>query len=103
MKQVRLDLGLTQSQLAKEMGIGKNSLAAYESGAVHPTSTVLRKFLLVTDASPYYLFDLKSTADEKLAVARRRVPQAYIRCNDAAKQLHSIADYLKEIMEAMKN
>lgn len=58
MKKIRINLGLTQAELAEKIRISPNMISYYETGRVHPTSTVLRRFLLATKASPCYLFDI---------------------------------------------
>lgn len=58
MKKIRRSIGLTQAELAEKMHVHPNMISYYETGRVHPTSTVLRRFLIVTGASPYYLLDI---------------------------------------------
>lgn len=102
MREIRNSLGWTQGQLAQKMGVGKNSIINYEAGKVHPPSTVLRKFLLVTKASPAYLFDLTETQFSKNPNARQTVIKAYIQCQNSLRMVRDATNKMREVFEELE-
>jgi transcriptional regulator with XRE-family HTH domain len=61
-KQARLDMGLTQSQLAYRMGISAQSISAFESGRIHPEKKYIEKIAQFTH-KPMYFFTGKKIAE----------------------------------------
>lgn len=67
LKKARNDRGLTQEQLAKELGIAKSTLAGYEKGNREPDVFKIKKIVEVLNIDADYLLDIKKTSsyDEK--------------------------------------
>lgn len=55
---LRLEKGLTQTQLADKIGLVKGSISAYEQGKKYPSIEVLIKLCSVFDVSSDYLIGL---------------------------------------------
>lgn len=55
---LRLEKGLTQTQLADKIGLVKGSISAYEQGKKYPSVEVLIKLCSVFDVSSDYLIGL---------------------------------------------
>lgn len=55
---LRLEKGLTQTQLADKIGLVKGSISAYEQGKKYPSVEVLIKLCTVFDVSSDYLIGL---------------------------------------------
>lgn len=58
LKEVRVERGLTQRQVAEALGVAQNSIAGYETGARVPSIDVLIKFCKFYQVSADYLLGL---------------------------------------------
>lgn len=56
LKEFREKIGLSQKEFAMKLGITQVTIARYETNKMHPTSTVLQKYINVFEANPIYLF-----------------------------------------------
>lgn len=56
MKEARIRRGLTQEQLAKDIGVAKSTYTGYEKGYSEPNMLVLSKLMAVLDVDANYLF-----------------------------------------------
>ena len=57
LRQLRLDRGFTQIDLAKQVGITQQSIAGWEKGANYPNIDTLRRLANVLGVSVDYLID----------------------------------------------
>lgn len=56
LREARLNIGLDQNELAKEVGIGGSSISNYETGISFPKTDILYKLFDVLKVSPNFLF-----------------------------------------------
>lgn len=64
-KEARLNAGLTQEELAKELEITKGAVANYETGVSSPKMNILYKIFDVLDVNANYLFQDEMSAETK--------------------------------------
>lgn len=64
-KEARLNAGLTQEELAKELEITKGAVANYETGVSSPKMNILYKIFDVLDVDANYLFQDEMSAETK--------------------------------------
>lgn len=58
-KEERLKMGLTQEQLAEQLGVQKSAIAKYENGRVENIKrSVIQKMATIFGCDPCYLLDL---------------------------------------------
>lgn len=74
-KYLREKIGITQTQLAKLVGIGKSTLSEYESGKANPTAEVIKKIANSLNVSADYLLGLKDTYEPFDEVTKVDVPE----------------------------
>lgn len=55
LKELRIERGLTQKQVAESIGLTKNALGNYETGIREPSLDLLRKLCDLFDVSADYL------------------------------------------------
>lgn len=67
LKQFRDDRGLTQPQLAKELGVTTGALSRWESGARVPRTETLRLIVEKTGISPAALLGMEQVQSESAA------------------------------------
>lgn len=58
LKEIRLEKGLTQKQLALAVGLTETALCNYEKGIREPSLDVLKQLCIVLDVSADYLLGL---------------------------------------------
>lgn len=61
LKEMREARGLSQSDLARSIGLTPQAVSAYESGVRHETGDVLGAIAVALDCSADYLLGLKDT------------------------------------------
>ncbi len=59
LKQLRIECGLSQNFLAKEVGVASNTITQYESGYSKPKIDVLVKLAVVLKTTTDYLLGLE--------------------------------------------
>ncbi len=64
-KQLRKNAGMTQSELASELGISASAVGMYEQGRREPDNNTLRKLCSVFGVSVDYLIGDPETSDTK--------------------------------------
>lgn len=80
-RDLRLNLGLTQAELAEMTGITVRSITNYETDAATPRRLQLRKLCEALNTTEDYLLNLRSTI---LLMALIRLPMLMLRVNDMA-------------------
>lgn len=60
LKALRNENGLTQTQVAKRLGVAVSAVSSYESGVRYPSYSVLIKFSRIYHVSTDYLLGIKS-------------------------------------------
>ncbi len=71
LKQLREELGLTQNEFSKRLGISRVSLTHYEAGDRTPDIEFLKRLHQETGVSLYYLLGLSDSKDDTLAITQR--------------------------------
>ncbi len=61
LREARLNKGLTQEQLAKEIGVAKSTLTGYEKGNREPDVFKIKKIIEVLGIEAEFLFDIKNS------------------------------------------
>lgn len=96
LKQRRLQLGLTQQQVAEEIGAKKNTISNYECNISSPSEDVIVKLMdaLKCDANYLYGDFLTSENDQPLDANEKKIITAYRGFNDEGKEkvLDTISD-----------
>ena len=59
LKTLRLDKGLTQAEVSKELGLTRNAIANYETGIREPSLEILIKICQFFNVSADYLLGLE--------------------------------------------
>ncbi len=85
----RVELGLTQEQLARRVGISYQQIQKYERGANRISASRLFELAVWLDVTPGYLYPAPPTAPEELAHGGRERPtieiaRSYGRIEDEA-------------------
>lgn len=65
LREARLEKGLTQEQLAKEIGVAKSTLTGYEKGNREPDVFKIRRILEILDIDSDYLFGISRKKIQK--------------------------------------
>jgi len=96
LKELRDSKGISQRQLAKEIGISQSSVHAYEAGEKSPTIDVLLKLAKYFDVSADYLLGL---SDKPL----EGIPEHIKNKLDKFEVLEKENQKYKEIINQIKN
>lgn len=103
---LRIQQHLTQSQLAKRLGISFQQMQKYETGANRISASKLYGIAKVLDCAPSYFFEgLELDADERhialdLEAARLAADIANIESPSARKMLRDLAATLSKLNES---
>ena len=58
-KELRLELEISQTKLASQIGVASNTLTQYEKGTASPSLTVLVRLAFALNTTTDYLFGIK--------------------------------------------
>ena len=105
-KERREELGYTQTELAKKVGVSKGSIGNYESGISSPNENILIKLftILKCDANYLYQDEIKAmnndilTENEKMHLNKYRAVDKYTK-----RAVDSLLDIEIERMNSLKN
>lgn len=75
LKEFREQIGLTQRELANKLGLTQVTIARYETQKMSPTSIVIKKYIDVLQANPFYLF---TGAEPYLLEEQQNINKEYI-------------------------
>lgn len=89
MKSLRMERGLTQSELAKQLNLSITAISHYEGGAREPNSNIIILYAKFFGVSTDYILELSEFKNHK---SNQRITNKFI--NDL---LELISSYLKEI------
>lgn len=97
LKQRRKELGLTQEDLAKALGVTKGAIGNYESDVSSPRADILYQLFEVLQCDANYLYqdDIKAQDDEKAACPIKYLYERLTPENQAL--LMSLAEKLTEL------
>ena len=63
LREARISKGMTQEQLAREIGVAKSTLTGYEKGNREPDLFKIKRIIEALDIDAEYLFCLLYTSD----------------------------------------
>ena len=89
MKSLRIEKGLTQTELAKQLNLSATAISHYEAGLRTPNSDIIKMYAIFFNVSTDYIFELSEFKTHKLDQIRTT---KFI--NDL---LYLISEYLDEI------
>lgn len=89
MKSLRIEKGLTQTELAKQLNLSATAISHYEAGLRTPNSDIIKMYAVFFNVSTDYIFELSEFKTHKLDQIRTT---KFI--NDL---LSLISEYLDEI------
>ena len=89
MKSLRIEKGLTQTELAKQLNLSATAISHYEAGLRTPNSDIIKMYAIFFNVSTDYIFELSEFKTHKLDQIRTT---KFI--NDL---LSLISEYLDEI------
>lgn len=67
LKELRLEKGLTQNNLAKELGCNQSMIVRWEKGECEPTETYIKKTALFFDVTADYLLGIEDESGARIA------------------------------------
>ena len=105
-KERREELGYTQTELAKKIGISKGSIGNYESGISSPNENILIKLftILKCDANYLYQDEIKSMNAETLSESEKKHIKKYRAVDLYAKRIvDTILDIELERIKSLHN
>ncbi len=109
-KKARLNLGYTQEELAKLLGVTKGAVANYEIETSHPKEPIMYKLIEVLKVDANYLFQdcvklPKETNDVTLAEYNQIKKYRFIseHSPDGAKVVDTVLDREYSIAEQLRN
>lgn len=86
LREAREKLGLTQKELANQLGITKSAVGNYELGISSPKEEVLLKIFDVLKVEPNYLFQDSFTLDNQLSYEENILVECYRSFNQLGRQ-----------------
>lgn len=89
-KEARLNLGLTQEQLANLIGVKKSAVANYENDISSPREDILFKLFKVLNVDANYIFEGQYTVKEGIEEKISGLP------SEAKQELDAFVEWLKE-------
>lgn len=94
LEQFRTDAGMSQTQLAKEVGTSQSAISQMESGERKPSFEMLRRIASALNVTPAYLLgeEVEELKPEEQAYFRqfRSLP------DEAKQELSEFAEYLRQ-------
>jgi transcriptional regulator with XRE-family HTH domain len=90
-KDLRIELGITQKELGEKIGVNPNTITNYEKGYREPDINTLNKLADIFECTVDYLMDRVNNKDEYIAVVK------------SAKDANIPADKLKSFIDFLKN
>ena len=97
LKQARVKKGVSQSQLAKAIGVHVTNISRYERGENRPTSEVMGKLASELDVTADYLMDGSMDDKAKEAISDKELLSQFQR---VAKLSNDRKAIVKELIEA---
>lgn len=97
LKQARAKKGVSQSQLAKAIGVHVTNISRYERGENRPTSEVMGKLASELDVTADYLMDGSMDEKAKEAISDKELLSQFQR---VAKLSNDRKAIVKELIEA---
>lgn len=98
LKNARLRKGLSQVQLAEQLGIAKSTYSMYESGKREPNMQTIKKIADILDVSTDELLGMDELCDYALQVIAQRTIAAHLDTDDLTEaELKDVANYIEFI------
>ena len=96
LKSLRKGKGLTQSQLAKRIGLVSGTVSAYEQGLKYPSIEVLIKICSSLDSSSDYLLGLSDRMPFEMGGLSQEQNAALMLMISSMERLNNLEDKLKK-------
>ncbi len=77
LRKLRLEQGISQSQLAAKLGISQQAIGNYETDIREPDNETLKKIALIFNVSTDYLLGLSNQRHPQALLARENVNEDY--------------------------
>lgn len=85
LREMRLQKGLTQEQLAQQIGVAKSTLTGYEKGNREPDVFKIKRILEVLEVDSDYLLGIsRNPVKEDITINQ---PKGYTLLNDESKKI----------------
>ena len=98
LREMRLQKGLTQEQLAKLIGVAKSTLTGYEKGNREPDLFKIKRLLEVLDIDSDFLLGVSRNAESESEITN--APKGYFLLHDESKKIvDSLVLQLLEMQE----
>lgn len=85
LREARLQKGLTQEQLAQQIGVAKSTLTGYEKGNREPDVFKIKRILEILEVDSDYLLGVSREPEQKEAIENE--PEGYILLNAESKKI----------------
>ncbi len=97
LKQARVNKGLSQNQLAKEIGVHVTNISRYERGENRPTSDVLTKLANALDVTGDFLMDGSMDDKAQSAISDKELLSQFQKVSQLSNDKKLI---VKELLDA---
>ena len=95
-RKIREDKGLTQSELAKRIGVKSPTISRYESGENHPSPEMLSKIAVALGVDVNMLFD-DTTASNYVSIPELQVRIINNILNQSKENLQEILNFIQNL------
>lgn len=85
LREARLQKGLTQEQLAQQIGVAKSTLTGYEKGNREPDVFKIKRILEILEVDSDYLLGVSREPEQKEAIENG--PEGYTLLNAESKKI----------------
>lgn len=85
LREARLQKGLTQEQLAQQIGVAKSTLTGYEKGNREPDVFKIKRILEILEVDSDYLLGVSREPEQKEAIENE--PEGYTLLNAESKKI----------------
>ena len=92
LKQLRVNRGLTQNDLAAVLEVNRATISGYETGGVYPSVEIMKKIAEFFGVSADYLMGL---SNDKLTMLGRLTPEQTMLMNELAQEFTSLNEHQK--------
>lgn len=102
LREMRLQKGLTQEQLAQQIGVAKSTLTGYEKGNREPDVFKIKRLLEVLDIDSDYLLGVSRDTEPEREITN--TPEGYSLLNDESRKIvDNLVTHLLEMQEKGNN
>lgn len=99
LREARLQKGLTQEQLAQQIGVAKSTLTGYEKGNREPDVFKIKRILEILEVDSDYLLGVSREPEQKEVTENR--PEGYTLLNAESKKI--VDNLVTQLLEMQEN